>query len=254
MEQKFCEFFTQANKESESTDQDEEENSKVETNTVNIDVLRLALGNDVIMENIVISMGLEDLDHWYEFCEKFQFHDLTNMDRIFWKKRAQKLAEIYKTKPLTRPIEEYRPEKTYRKMHTLIKNLVDARVSEIRNMLQTKIFNKRTDVVQAASFAYHGLLGLPGPHWGLRLSIKICSNLQNIEQDLSEIPTAHLAALKASVVNITVVDLFTHLFMNGWVMTAEHGSRPITWDSSWARTWGSRWEGDFRNTPVCNDN
>ena len=211
---KFCKFFAQANKikESDSTDQYEEDNSKVENNTVNIDVLRFALGNDIIMENIVNSMGLEDLDHWYEFCEKFQLHDLTNMDRIFWKKRAQKLAEAYTTKPQTRLIEEYGPEKTYREIHTLIKNLVDTRVYEIRDMLQSRIFIKRTDVAQAASLAYHGLLGLPGPHWRLRLSIEICSNLQNIEQDLSEVPTAHLAALKASVsFNLRVVPLLTNI-------------------------------------------
>ena len=197
---------------------------KMETTTVHIDVLRFALGNDIIMENIVNSLGLEDLDHWYEFCKKFQFHDLTNMDRICWKKRAQKLAEAYKSGPLTQPIEERWPKSTFREMHTMFKNRVDSRVDEIKDLLQSGVFEKRRDVVQAASFAYHGLLGLPGPCWGLRLSVKICRNLQkiehdlykipkicrnleNIEQDLSYVPTAYLASLKAYVSEISIIFL-----------------------------------------------
>ena len=181
-------------------------NVKTETTTVHIDGLRFALGNDIIMENIDNSLGLEDLDHWFEFCKKFQFHDLANMDRIFWKKRSQKLAEAYYIEPLTQSIinfEDIWPKKTYREIHTLLKNYVDTRVDEIRDILQFGVFKKHTDVAQAASLAYHGLLGLPGPHWRLRLSVKICSNLQNIEQDLSNVPTAHLAALKAYSVSDT---------------------------------------------------
>ena len=196
----------------------------MESNTVHIDVLCFALGNDIIMENIVNSMGLEDLDHWFEFCEKFQFHDLTNMDRICWKKRAQKLAEAYKCGPLTQPIEERWPKKTFREMHTMFKNRVDSRVDEIKDLLQSGVFEKHRDIVQAASFAYNGLLGLPGPCWGLRLSVKICRNLkkiehdlykipkicrnlENIEQDLSYVPTAYLASLKASVSEISIIFL-----------------------------------------------
>ena len=61
----------------ESTDQIQEtsDNVKNENNTVHIDVLRFALGNDIIMENIVNSMDHEDLDSWYEFCEKFELYD-----------------------------------------------------------------------------------------------------------------------------------------------------------------------------------
>ena len=155
--------------------------------------------DQIIMENIVNSMGLEDLDHWYKFCEKFQLHDLTNLDRICWKKRAQKLAEAYKTKLLTQTIEERWPKTSYREIHTLLKNYVDTRVDEIRDKLQSGVFKKRTDVAQAASFAFHGLLGLPGSNWGLRLSRKICRNLRNIEQDFSKVPTAHLASLTSLV-------------------------------------------------------
>ena len=138
------------------------DNVKTETTTVHIDGLRFALGNDIIMENIVNSMDLEDLDHWFKFCKKFQW-----------------------------------PKKTYRDMHTLLKNYVDTRVDKIRDILQFGVFRKHTDVAQAASLAYHGLLGLPGPHWRLIFSFKICGNWQNIEQDLSNVPRAHLAALKA---------------------------------------------------------
>ena len=173
------------------------ENVKTETTTVHIDGLRFALGNDIIMENIVNSLGLEDLDHWFEFCKKFQFHDLANMDRICWKKRAQKLAEAYYIEPLTQPIEEIWPKKTYREIHTLLKNYVDTRVDEIRDLLQSGVFKKRTDVAKAASLAYHGLLGLPGPYWGLRLSSKIFGNLRNIEQ-------AHMTSLKSLVSYISV--------------------------------------------------
>ena len=113
MDQKFVEFL----EEKESKDQIEviSDNVKKETDTnpVHMDVLCFTLGNGIIMENIVNSMGLEDLDHWYKFCEKFQLHDVTNLDRICWKKRAQKLAEAYKTKPLTQTIEERWPKTSY---------------------------------------------------------------------------------------------------------------------------------------------
>ena len=82
------------------------DNVKTETTTVPIDGLRFALENDIIMENVINSMDLEDLDHWFEFCKKFQFHDLANMDRICWKKRSQKLAEAYYIEPLTQSIED----------------------------------------------------------------------------------------------------------------------------------------------------
>ena len=116
MDQKFFEFFTQEDKikENKSTDQiqviSDNVKMKTDTNTVHLDVLHFALGNDIIMENIVDSMGLEDLDHWFDFCKKFQFQDATNMDRICWKKRARKLAEAYKAKPLIQPIEEIWPK------------------------------------------------------------------------------------------------------------------------------------------------
>merc|ERR1719445_1588592 len=125
------------------------------------------------MENIVNSMSHEDLDSWYEFCKKFEFYDATRMDRICWKKRAQKLAEAFKTKPLTEPIEVRWPKRTYRQIHSLIKSHVDTRVKEVREMLQPHslnlVFKKRSDVAKAASLAYHGLLGTPGPgsYWGL---------------------------------------------------------------------------------------
>ena len=61
--------------------------------SVFIDVQHIALRNNIIMENIVNSLDTEDLDSWYEFCTKFEFHDVTNMDRICWKKRAEKLAD-----------------------------------------------------------------------------------------------------------------------------------------------------------------
>ena len=220
MDQKFFGFFTQEDKISDNV------KMKTDTNTVHIDVLLFALGNDIIMENIVNSMGLEDLDHWFEFCKKFQFQDAANMDRICWKKRARKLAETYKAKPLTQPIEEIWPKKTYQEIHTLLKNFVDTRVYEIRDMLQSGVFTKQTDVAKAASLAYHGLLGLPGPHWGLRLSVKICSNLKNMELDLSEVPTAHLASLKASVSDIIVIKMGTLHFINGYCIHATAGARP----------------------------
>ena len=99
------------------------------------------------------------------------------------------------------------PKKTYREMHTLLKNYVETRVDKIRDILQFGVFRKHTDVAQAASFAYHGLLGLPGPHWRLIFSFKICSNWQNIEQDFSNVPTAHLAALKAYSVSDTRIGI-----------------------------------------------
>ena len=135
----------------------------------------------------------------YEFCEKFELYDATKLDRICYKKRAEKLAEAYKTRPLTTPIEEIWPERTYREIHSRIKKQVDTRVNEVRETLHSGIFRKRSDVARAASLAYHGLLGLPGSHRGLRLSNKICSNLNSIEQDLPKVPAAHLASLKASV-------------------------------------------------------
>ena len=109
-------------------------------------------------------------------------------------------------------------------MHTMFQNCVYTRVDEIKDLLQSGVFKKQRDVAQAASFAYHGLLGLPGPCWGLRLSVKICRNLQkidkdlykipkicrnleNIEQDLSFVPTAYLASLKAYVSEISIIFL-----------------------------------------------
>ena len=172
----------------------------MDINAAHIDVLRFALGNDIIMENIVNLLGLEDLDSWFEFCEKFQLHDVTNLDRICWKKRAQKLAEACKTQT----IEEMWPKTSYREIHTLLKNYVDTRVDEIRDMLQSGVFKKRTDVAQAASFAFHGLLGLPGPHWGLRLSSKICRSLICSSLNLPNIEQAHMKSLKSLVSYISV--------------------------------------------------
>ena len=150
---------------------------QIEKMSVQIDALHLALGNEIIMKKIVSSLDDQDLDLWYECCKKFEFHDVANMDRICWKKRAKKLADAMR---ISNSIEDEWPQKTYREIHTILKNDVDAQVNCI---LKIEYFDKSEDVAKAACLAYHGLL--PGPGWRLRL--------YNV--NLSSVPTEHLTSL-----------------------------------------------------------
>ena len=156
---------------------------QMEKMSVQIDALHLALGNEIIMKKIVSSLDDQDLDLWYECCKELELHDVTTMDRICWKKRAQKLAEAMR---ITNPIEHEWPQKTYREIHTILKNDVETQVTCMLRI--RKIFNNSEDVAKAASLAYHGLL--PKPIWNRRL------RLYNV--NLSTVPMTHLTSLVSS--------------------------------------------------------
>ena len=95
------------------------------------DAQQFALRNNIIMENIVNYLCNQDLESSFEFCTKFEFHDVTNMDRICWKKRAKKLAE---TLGMTQSLAEKWPKKTFRDIHAILSH--DAtQVTRIRGML-----------------------------------------------------------------------------------------------------------------------
>ena len=165
--------------------------------SVFIDVQHIALRNNIIMENIVNSLDTEDLDSWYEFCTKFEFHDVTNMDRICWKKRAEKLAE---TLGMTHSLAEKWPKKTFRDIHAILSH--DAtQVTRIRGMLAKEEILDSEDIAEAARLAHEGLLG---PLTGWRLIL--------CRVDLFSVPTAHLASLVSSVTSkIAIFEVYGDL-------------------------------------------
>ena len=159
--------------------------------SVFIDAQHLALRNNIIMENIVNYLCNQDLESWYEFCTKFEFHDVTNMDRICWKKRAEKLAN---TLGMTHSLKEKWPKKTFRDIHAILSHDV-TQITWIRGMLAKEEILDSEDIAEAARLAYDGLLG-PLSGWSLTL----------FRVDLSLVPAAHLASLVSSVTSKIYID------------------------------------------------
>ena len=164
-----------------------------ETRTVSITVLRFALKIGDIMEAIVNSLDDQHLDLWYETCKAFKFHDLKDMDRICWKKRAAKLAAVIGIRD---PIEKLCPEKPFREIFTILRPRLDDLISHIRGILSSSPTMwpnlNPGDTAAAASLAYHGLL------WPFRaLSLR--------RMDLSTVPAEHLASLVSCVTKRVVI-------------------------------------------------
>ena len=134
----------------DATIYDNAESQVQENETVSITVLRFALRNNIIMMNVVNFLGNQDLDLWYEACKTFKFHDVPNMDRIFWKNRAKKLAEAI---GMTNPVEEQWPDKTTREIFSIL------RVKRIQGIIDKGLLSLcPEDIADAASLAYHGML------------------------------------------------------------------------------------------------
>ena len=143
----------------------------------------LALGNAIIIEKIVGFLKEGDICRWYDSSKTFK-NKIDQMDDIFWRREAQKLATVLRKKD-GHCLEDQWPEKTMREIFLILKSDVERRVATIRVIFDPHPFPLTVkNIADAASLAHHGFLGSVR---GLRLK----------EVNLSSIPIKNLASLVA---------------------------------------------------------
>ena len=152
----------------------------------------LALRNPLVIEKILSFLNVGDLCRWYDSCEIFR-DKIEQMDDIFLRREAEKLAAVLRFK-YEGCLEEQWPGKTLRDIFVILKTDVKRLEVKIRSMFDPHPFPlKVTNIAEAASLVYHGILGSVR---GLTLK----------EVNLPSIPVEHLVSLVASVKEMVKIE------------------------------------------------
>ena len=148
----------------------------------------LALGNPIIIEKIVGFLKEGDICRWYDSSKTFK-SKIDQMDDIFWRREAQKLAAVLRRRSKNEDsLEEQWPGKTVRHIFLILKSDVERLVAKIRAIFDPHSYPLNgSHIADAASLAHHGFLGsvrglsmkkayLPviHPHRALGLSCVLC--------------------------------------------------------------------------------
>ena len=160
----------------------------------------LALGNPIIMEKIVGFLDKGDICRWYDSSKTFK-SKIDQMDDIFWRREAQKLAAVLRSKNED-SLEEQWPGKTIRDIIFILKSDVERLVAKIRAIFYPHPYPLNVShIADAASLAHHGFLG----------SVR---GLSMKKVYLSSMPIEHLVSLVACVKK-KLVDVVFHNFPKG---------------------------------------
>ena len=152
----------------------------------------LAFGNPIIIEKIVGFLNEGDFCRLYDSSQIFK-NKIDQMDDIFWRREARKLATVLRKKNRDF-LEEQWPKKTMREIFFILKEDVERLVAKIKGIFDPHPYPlKVTHIADAASLAHHGFLD----------SVRVLS-LKKV--DLSSIPINHLASLVACVKDKVRID------------------------------------------------
>ena len=143
------------------------------------------------IEEIVGFLNAGDFSRcrWYDSCKLIR-SKIEPIDEIFWAKESQKLAAVLRLKNMD--FKKQWPGKTSLEIFLIHQRKVEELEIKIRGMLDLDpVPHKESDIADAASLAYHGILG--------HLQRLPLSNV-----DLSSIPTLHLVSLATCAKDTTV--------------------------------------------------
>ena len=164
----------------------------------------LAVGNPIIMEKIVGFLDVGDICRWYDSSKTFK-SKIDQMDDIFWRREAQKLAAVLRRRSKNEDsLEEQWPGKTVRNIFLILKSDVERLVAKIRAIFDPHPYPLNgSHIADAASLAHHGFLG----------SVR---GLSMKKAYLSSIPIEHLVSLVACVKDkVRIEDVVFHDFPEG---------------------------------------